>query len=70
MRVRVRVRFRLARTRTRTRPLTLTVYTVEEFDLIRVLGEDVGNANKLLVLSSEEGVEALRDALEVALTLP
>ena len=46
------------------------ICTVEEFDLIRVLGEDVGNANKLLVLSSEEGVEALRDALEVALTLP
>ena len=34
---------------------------------MRVLGADVGNTNKLLVLSDEASIEALRTALEAAL---
>lgn len=40
---------------------------VQSTDLTACLDEDVGNANKLLVLSDEASVDALRAALDAAL---
>mmetsp|Transcript_23638 Transcript_23638/g.74412 ORF Transcript_23638/g.74412 Transcript_23638/m.74412 type:complete len:367 (-) Transcript_23638:182-1282(-) len=42
-------------------------FATESTDLLGVLGKEAGSANKVLVLSDEESVPALRTALEAAL---